>query len=246
MSERPSPNESGGPEPARRRTLWGRRCVLQGALLLLATFFLPVIKGCNHERVPVEEVVSTLTTEFVHPELEDDYLLSDQKPWPAFRSLAIFFLPFWAGILCLGRFALEDRGRDSAAHGLLHWFLIGIFVCWEMGYMAEFIKVLGGSGPAAFGSEEFAAALAPLPVVALFVGLHQFARTPRRGAIADQFILGLVVAGFLIGYAVRIWIGFFQFEVRPGLFVGVAGGLLVVAGTVLEWLDERVRPGAPH
>lgn len=217
---------------------WGRLLTVKGALLLLISFSLPAFHGCDRLRVPAREVNSTLAG-------DPEYILSNQQPGAAAKSLGLFLLPYASALIFLFRLLLTERERHRDAHLLIFLFLMLAFVSFEIGYGFEFLHRLKDRGIEAFQTEEFLAVVGPAPVLVAFLVMRQRARGHWAAALVCQFSLALALFGFFVGYAIWMEWGSMAFHPLYGIFVSGAAAALLVAGTFLEWLGQRRAAAAP-
>lgn len=248
---------------------WGRLLTVKGAMLVVVSFGLPAFHGCNEVRTPGTEVHRTIVhgwsawvglpapdpqpiahgsggapVQIISPSggaivAPGTFIFAEQRPYPHLKSLAVFVLPYLAALLVLVRLSLTDRGKHGHAHALLFFFLMFAFVCFEFGYGGEFLKRLKYRGTDAFVTNEFFAMIGPLPLVGLFLGLRHRARGHAHAAWVCQLALAIALAGYFLVYTVLMLTDFMGFAPLYGLYFADAGGLLLVAGTVLEGLHAR-------
>ncbi len=214
---------------------WGRLLTLQGALLLIVSFSLPAFHGCSETRVPGKEVARTLAD-------TEDFIFEGQRPFEHLKSLGVFLLPYASALIFLLRIRYAERGRPEAAHALVFFFLLFAFICFEFGYGAEVLKRLKTRGLGAFATDEFYAAIGPLPLVGLFLALRHRARGHEQASLVCQLALAIAVAGFFLVYTIWMAWGSMGFRPRYGIFVSDVAGLSLVAGTILEWRASRAPP----
>lgn len=209
-----------------RRIAWSKLLTVKGALLLLLSFGLPAFHGCSRERVPATEVNSTLAG--------DDYLMSGQEPGAWAKSLGLFLLPYASAFVFLFRLRLTEAGRHRHAHAVVFLFLLAAFVCYEFGYVLEFLRRLKDRGIQAFQTEEFLAVVGPAPVMLAFFVLRHRARGHAEAALVCQIALALALLGFFAGYSIWMYAGSMSFQPRYGIFISIAAAATLVAGSVVE------------
>ncbi|MDO8340887.1 MAG: hypothetical protein Q7T59_02860 [Candidatus Woesebacteria bacterium] len=228
--------------------LLSRLLTVNGCLLVLAAFFLPVVRGCRSDVVPYEAIARKFERALDHPGWAEARNFSvrsgptvavclDSHLREKFHCLVLYGLPFLSALLPLVGMLLTGLGRLRSAHALLYWYLVFVFLCIEVALVPGVIESIESTGFGAVRGYELRAALSPLPIVGLFIGFANATRDPRMGGIGCRFLLALAMTGFFSWIGVEFGIGVFRY----GMWVAIAGSALIMAGSVLEWHTYRAR-----